>query len=116
MVRRSVPDDSYGRGAFARSIELGEVETLPRAELDRAVAYRERHAIADEDGFDMRGAISFSVCVFRIARDHALERGEQVFLHIGVGILVYEDRGGCVRDAYGDEPVTHLRARDGRLH
>src|SRR5207253_1990790 len=54
MVRRSVADDSYGRGPFTRSIELDEVETLPRSELDLCVAYREGHsrphARGDVDG------------------------------------------------------------------
>src|SRR2546428_8742693 len=90
MVRRSVADDSYGRGPFARSIELGEVETLPRAELDLTVANRERHAVPDKDRFDVRGTISFGVRIFRIARDRSLEGSEEVFLHIGVGVLVYE--------------------------
>ena len=116
MVRRSVADDSYGRGPFARSIELGEVETLPRAEPDLTVAYRKRHAVADEDRFDVRGTISFGVRVLRIARDHSLECGEQVFLHIGIGVLVYEDRRGRVPDADGDKSVTYLRARNRRLH
>src|SRR5206468_5678270 len=116
MVRRSVADDSYGRGPFARSIELGEVETLPRAELDLTVAYWKRHAVADEDRFDVRGTISFGVRVLRIARDHSLECSEQVFLHIGVGVLVHEDRGGRVGDAHGDKSVTYLRARDRCLH
>src|SRR5437867_5075518 len=116
MVRRSVADDSYGRGPFARSIELGEVETLPPAELDLTVAYWKRHAVADDDRFDVRGTISFGVRVLRIARDHSLECGEQVFLHIGIGVLVHEDRRGRVRDADGNEPVTYLRARDRRLH
>src|SRR6266511_4300261 len=116
MVRRSVADDSYGRGPFTRSIELGEVETLPRAEFDLTVAYRERHAVADEDRFDVRGTISFGVRVLRIARDHSLECSEQVFLHIGIGVLVHEDRRGRVRDADGDDSVTYFRARDRRLH
>src|SRR5881409_484923 len=60
MVRRSVADDSYGRGPFARSIELGEPETLPRAELDLTVAYWKRHAVADDDRFNVRGTIRSS--------------------------------------------------------
>src|SRR5712691_996539 len=116
MVRRSVADDSYGRGPFARSIELGEVQTLPCPEFDRTVAYRERHAVTDEDRFDMSRSVPFGVRVRGIARNHSLERREDVFLHIGVRVLVYEDGRGRVRDTHTDQPVTYFRARDRRLH
>src|ERR1700694_5553926 len=116
MVRRSVADDSYGRASFAWAIELGEVHTLPCAQFDRTIAYRERHAVADEDRLDVSGTVPFSVLVFRIARDHSLERSEEVFLHIGVRVLVHEDRRGRVRDRDSHDPVADLRARDSRLH
>src|SRR5438105_8408119 len=116
VVRRSVADDSYGRGPFTRSIELDEVEALPRAELDLCVAYRERHAVADKYRFDVRRAVAFGMRVFRVARDHALECGQKVLLHIGVRVLVHEYRGGRVRDGHGDDAVAHLRARHRRLH
>src|SRR5256886_10896767 len=98
MVRRSVADDSYGRAAFAWAIELGEIHALPRAECDRTVAYRECHGVPDEDRFDMSRSVSFGVFVFRITRDHPLERREKVFLDIGVRILVHQSRRGRVRD------------------
>src|SRR5947207_1917852 len=116
MVRRSVADDSYGRAAFAWAIELGEIHALPRAERDRTVAYRKRHGVADEDRFDMSRSVSLGVFVFRIPRDHPLERREKVFLHIGVRVLIHEDRRGRVRDGDRHDPVTDLRARDRRLH
>src|SRR6266852_1234963 len=115
MVRRSVADDSYGRAPFARTIELGEIHALPRAECDRTVAYGERHAVADEDRFDVSRAVSFGVFVSRIARDHPLERCEEVPLHIGVRVLVHEDRCGRVRDGDDDDALGDLRARDRRL-
>src|ERR1700730_2162068 len=110
MVRRSVADDSYGRAPFAWTIELREVHTLPRAESDRTIAYRERNAVADDDRLDVRWAIPLGVVVFRIARDHPFERREDIFLHVGVRVLVYEDRRGGVRDGHGHDPVRDLRA------
>src|SRR5437879_4745724 len=68
MVRRSVADDSYGRGPFARSIELREVETLPRAQLDRAVANRERPAVADKDRSDVSAAVALPPLTTRTVR------------------------------------------------
>src|SRR5438093_5643206 len=116
MVRRSVSDDSYGRGPFPRPIERREVQSLPRAEFDLTVAHREGHAVADKDRFDMSGAVSFGVFVFRVAGNHPLERGEDVFLHVGVGVLVHEDRRRRVRDGHGHQPLTYFRPRDRSLH
>src|SRR2546430_11155299 len=116
MVRRSVADDSYGRAPFAWAIELREVHALPCAQSDRTVADREGHAVADEDRFDVRGAVSFGVVVLRVARDRSLERRKEVFLHIGVRVLVDEDRRGRVCDRDGHDPVPDLRACDRRLH
>src|SRR6267142_472812 len=116
MVRRSVADDSYGRAPFAWAIELREVHALPCAQCDRTVADREGHAVSDEDCFDVCGAVSFRVFVLRIARDRSLERCEEVPLHIGVRVLVHEDRRGRVRDRDRHEPVPDLRAGHRRLH
>src|SRR6266850_2449371 len=108
MVRRSVADDSYGRVPFAWAIELCEVHALPCAQCDRTVADREGHAVADEDRFDVCGAVSFRVFVLRIARDRSLERCEEVPLHIGIRVLVHEDRRGRVLD--GDRFVASRHA------
>src|SRR5438105_11768463 len=116
MVRRSLADDSYGRGPFAWSIELCEVKTLPRAERYFSVTDCERHAVADEDCFDVRRAVPFGMRVFRIAGDHSLERREEVLLHIRVGVLVDEDRRGRMCDGHGYEPITYLRACHCGLH
>src|SRR6267142_161193 len=109
MVRRSVADDSYGRASFAWAIELREVHALPCAQCDRTVADREGHAVSDEDCFDVCGAVSFRVFVLRIARDRSLERCEEVPLHIGVRVLVHEDRRGRVRDRDRFVPSRHAR-------
>src|SRR5437867_1280764 len=116
MVRRSVPDDSYGRGAFTRSVELREVQTLPCPERDLPIAYREGHAVADQDCLDVSGAVSFGMRVLRVAGHGPLECGEQIFLHVGVRVLVHEDGRGRMRDRDGDDPVSNLRARHRGLH
>src|SRR5436190_2064481 len=58
MVRRSVADDSYGRAPLTWSVELGEVNALPRAEHELAFVYRERHIVTDEHRFDVRAVTS----------------------------------------------------------
>src|SRR5712692_10771055 len=55
MVRRSVADHSYGRATIAWSVEFREVNALPRAEHELAVAYRERDVASHEHRFDVRG-------------------------------------------------------------
>src|SRR5436190_24157319 len=92
MVRRSVADDSYGRGPFARSIEFREIDSLPSAERDCAVAHRKSYRVANEHGLDMRGPVTFAVRVLRIARDRSFQCSEDVFLHVGVRVLVHEYR------------------------
>src|SRR6476469_482389 len=109
MVRRSVADDSYGGAPFAWPIELGEVHALPCAQCDRTISYRESHAVTAERSFDVRRAISFGGVVFRAARDHPLERREEVALHIGVRVRVHEVRSGGMPDDHGDDPVRDLR-------
>src|SRR2546428_2587486 len=112
MVRRSFADDSYGRASFPRAIELREVNALPCPKRDLAVPHRKRHRATDEDRFHVRGTISLGVRVLRPARHGALQRREHVSLHVGVGVLVDEHRGGGVRDADCDDPVADLRAGD----
>ena len=64
----------------------------------------------------MRRAVAFGMRVFRIARDYALEGGQEVLLHIRIGVLVDEDRRGRMCDGHGYEPITYLRARHCGLH
>src|SRR5919201_1186845 len=112
MVLTSVADDSYGRAAMSWSIELGEVDALPRAEGDLAVTHRERHRVPDEHRLHVRGTVSFGVLVPRIAGNGAFERGEEIALHVGVGVLVDEHPRGRVRDRHRDDPVGDLRTGD----
>src|SRR5438132_1078517 len=116
MVPGSVADDSYGRASFARSIELGEVNSLPRPKRELAIAHRQGHRATDQHRFHMSGTVSFGVRVLRLARNGPFERGEQVALHVGIGILVDEDAGGRMSDGDGDDAVGDLRPRDRRLH
>src|SRR5438093_9662451 len=116
MVRRLVADDSYGRVPFSRTIELREVDPLPRTEHELAVAHGERHGASDDDGFHVSWAVSLGVGVPRVARHRALERREHVRLHIRVSVLVHEHRGGRVRDRDRADPVTDLRSRHRSLY
>src|SRR6266576_2302504 len=112
MVRRSVADDSYGRAPLTWSVELGEVDALPRAEHELAFVYRERHIVTDEHRFDVRGGISFSVTVVSVLRNELRELIQQVTLHVRVRVLVHEDRRGGVRDIYDAYTFAHLRSGD----
>src|SRR6267378_1772856 len=116
MVRRSVADDSYGRGSFAWTVKLREIDSLPRAERDCAVAHWKGQRAPDEHRLDVRRPVAFSVRVLRVARDRSVERIEEILPDIRVRILVHEDRGSRVRDADGHDPVADLRACDRGLH
>src|SRR2546428_1179005 len=116
MVRRLVADDSYGRVALARTVELREVDALPRAEDELAIAHGQRHRAPDEHRFHVRGAVALRMVVARVVRDRAFEGGEHVPLHVRVGVLVHEDARGRVRDRDRTDPVADLRARDRGLH
>src|SRR5256712_7863701 len=116
MVRRLVADDSYGRVALARTVELREVDALPRAEDELAIAHGQRHRAPDEHRFHVRGTIALRMVVARVVRDRAFEGAEHVLLHVRVGVLVHEDARGRVRDRDRTDPVADLRARDRGLH
>src|SRR5207245_5485717 len=116
MVRRLVADDSYGRVALARTVELREVDALPRAEDELAIAHGQRHRAPDEHRFHVRGAVALRMVGARVVPDRAVEGGEHVLLHVRVGVLVHEDARGSVRDRDRTDPVADLRARDRGLH
>src|SRR6266516_3125554 len=116
MVRRSVADDSYGRGALSWSIELSEVNALPCAEHELAFMYRKRHIVTDEHRFDVRRGISFGMTVVAVLRNELCELVQQITLHVRVGILVHEDRRGGVRDVYHAYTFAHFRSCDRRSH
>src|SRR3989442_12739304 len=116
MVRRSIADDSYGRASLPRAIELRKVNALPCPERDLAVAHRKRDRVTDKDRLHVRRTVSLGMRVLRITRHGAFQRHEHVFLHVGVGVLVHEHRGGGVRDADCHDPIADLRARDRSLH
>src|SRR5438876_8950602 len=116
MVRRSLADDSYGRASLPRAIELRKVNALPCPKRDLAVAHHKRDRVTDKDRLHVRRTVSFGMRVLRIARHGAFQRHEHVFLHVGVGVLVDEHRGGGVRDADCHDPIADLRARDRSLH
>lgn len=100
MVRRSVPDDSYGRAPLTRSIELREVHTLPRSEHELTVVYRKRHIVTHEDRFDVRRRVAFRMSVLTVLWNKGRELTKQIALHIDVGVLVHEYGRGRVCDVY----------------
>ena len=112
MVRRSVADDSYGRAPLTWSVELGEVNALPRAEHELAFVYRERHIVTDEHRFDVRRGISFGMTIISVLRNELRELMQQVTLHVRVRVLIHEDRRGGVRDIYDAYTFAHLRSGD----
>src|SRR5712691_411666 len=116
MVRRLVADDSYGRVPFPRTIELREVDPLPRAEHELAVAHGERHRAPDDDGFHVSWTVSLGVGVSRVAGHGAVERGEHVLLYVWVRVLVHEHRGGRVRDRDRADPFAYLRSHHCSLY
>src|SRR5213592_3805342 len=116
MVRRSVADDSYGRGALTWSIELSEVNALPRAEHELACMYRKRHIVTDEYGFDVRRGISFGMTVVAVVGNELRKLVQQITLHVRVGILIDEYRRRGMRHVYHAYTFAHFRSRDRRTH
>src|SRR6266849_4433748 len=116
MVRRSVADHSYGRATIAWSVEFREVNALPRAEHELAVAYRERDVASHEHRFDVRGRISLGVAELLVPWNDLVEEIEQIALHLGVGVLVDEHAGGRVGDGDGADAVSDLRTGDRGAH
>src|SRR5713226_163004 len=116
MVRRSVADHSYGRATITWSVEFREVNALPCADHELAVAYRKRHSASHEYRLDVRGRISLGVAEFLVPRNKLVEEIEQVALHVGVGVLVDEQTGGRVGHADGADAVPDLRTGDRGAH
>src|SRR5438445_7934421 len=110
MLPPSFADDSYGRAPLTRPVELREVDALPCAERDLAFSHRERHGVAHENRLDVRGTVSFGVRVARVLRHSAFECCEEVFADVRVGVLVHEDRRGCVSVAHSYIAVQYLRS------
>ena len=116
MVRRSVADDSYGRASLTWPIELGEVNALPRTEIEFAFMHRKRYVVTDERRLYVRCGITFRMTVIAVLRHELREVMEQIALHVGVGILVHEHRGGGVRDIYHAYAFAHIRLGDRRTY
>src|SRR3981081_782370 len=112
MVRRSVADDSYGRASLTWPIELGEVNALPRSQIQLAVLYRKRHIVTDEHRFDVCRGITFRMTVIAVLRHEFRKLMQQIALHIGVGVLVHEHGGRRVGDVYHADTLAHSRSRD----
>ena len=95
---------------------LEEVDALPRAEREAPGAHGNSEGGLGERCLDVRrhvvgplGAVDEE----RIALGHeSLEEGEEVALHVGVGVLLDEERGGGVAAEDGGEPRGDARLGD----
>ena len=95
---------------------LAEIDSLPSSELEPALSYWQGERAADQDGFDVRGHVVWSlegVLVVRSAfRDHLLEMAFQISAYIGIGILVDRQGGRGMLKEEMEQPdfdLTDLR-------
>src|SRR3954462_9529972 len=116
ILRRAVADDSNGRVTLSRSVEISEINSLPRTEHELASAHRKRHVVPRQYRFDVRVGVSLGVMELGITRDQLCEMCDEVVLHIGVGVLIHEDARCRVQCRYHADPVGHPRACDRRTH
>jgi len=86
------------RLARAGTVELAEINRLPGAELETAIADKNTDTAAHHAGFDVGRGVAFAVAVRRrTPGDGLVERVEDVGDNIGIGILVDGDAGGAMR-------------------
>jgi len=88
---------------------LDEINRLPDTERQFAVQdrYVERHAI--EHRFDVRGHVVRSLCFVdprRIFWRYPVKRGNQIQLHIGIGIFLDRKGRGCVAKIDEQHPLA----------
>src|SRR5260221_14276958 len=80
-----------------RSVELAEVDRLPGPEPEFSALPRDRLRRADHRRLGVRVRIALLVLVILLVPRHrALERVQDVRLHVGVGVLVDGHRAGGV--------------------
>lgn len=96
--------------ALMRSAAVFEqVETLPRAEGHMAVNDRNRERCMRQGRADVRrhvvGPFERVPIVFRVFGDQAFEEIAQVERHVGVGILLDDERTGSVLNKNGERSV-----------
>ena len=95
------PEDGHQDVAIMRgSAMFIEIHTLPRAERQDAIAYRQVKAAVREDAADMGGHVIASLSVMakdRIAvSDQTAQKGFEVAAHHRVGVLAQHERGAGV--------------------
>ena len=73
MLSRGVADDGYGRVALTRSVVVGDVDPLPCAEHQLAIAHRQRHIVPRQHTFDVRVRISLGMTELFLARHELSE-------------------------------------------
>ena len=83
---------------------LIEIYTLPRAECQLAVAYRQVETAVREDAADMGGHVIASLGIMAkdgiAVPDQATEKGFEIATHRRVGVLAQDQRGAGVLDEY----------------
>jgi len=81
-----------------------EINTLPRAERQTAVAYRQVETVVREDAADMGGHVIASLGVMAkdgiAVPDQAAQKGFEVAAHRRIGVLTQHERGAGVLYEY----------------
>src|SRR5712692_3181593 len=116
MVRLSVAEDGYEGVTLAWSVVVRDIDALPRAERELAVAHREAHIVSGQHGFDVRVGVSLGMLELFLARHELSKLREQVVLHRGIRVLIYEHARGGVEHRDDADAVLHLRSRHRGAH
>ena len=78
--------------------------------MQPAVPHRNRDGKAHERRFQVGGAVSFGVTVITfVLRHERVEFGQQVVLHVRIGVFVDRQRGRGVEGVDRTEPRTQIR-------
>src|SRR4029077_10061647 len=94
---RWVRHDFYKDGALARAVEFAEEDSLPGAESEFAVFYKDDLARSGEDGSHVRVRVAFGVAIGALMGDQPIENSFDIASDVGIGVLVDDDSGGGMR-------------------
>ena len=94
---------------------LGKIKPLPGAERQHAIVHRDMERDASEHRLDVGGHIVGSFGIVHpagIGRREAIERGDKIALHVGIGILLDHQRRRSVAQKQKERAVLAARIGD----
>ena len=108
LFAQQLQNDIAGVGTSA---VFEDIEALPSPERERTVDYGNRERRTSEGGADMRGHVIWTFGgvtePFAVFRNKLFEEIAQVEGNVGIGILLDDERAGCVLDEESQETVAN---------